>query len=257
VIGAAAAGALLVGVTVGDWLGGPVALLTAVWTGWRLRFRPSPGVGIWQRQAAMQRRTAGMLGPLADEGYLVLHDVTLPGWLGSLEHLVVGPTGVWVVGSGQGRRRLPGEAGAPAGMLRGCAGRPKLSPRCSTAGPASRSGRCCASTAAGRAASGRSRAARWWPHGSSPRSSTPGPRWPLTRSSGPLPGCWRCCDRRPEHEGPERANEATTSSWPVGTPTPNSSRCSSWPRRRQRGAEIDGTGLGPPRNPDRVGHRTR
>jgi hypothetical protein len=115
VIGAAAAGALLVGVTVGDWLGGPVALLTAVWTGWRLRFRPSPGVGIWRRQAAMQRRTAGMLGPLADEGYLVLHDVTLPGWLDSLDHLVVGPTGVWVVGSGQGRRRLPDEAG----MLRG------------------------------------------------------------------------------------------------------------------------------------------
>ena len=115
VIGAAGAGALLVGATVGDWLGWPAALLAAVWTGWRLRFRPSPGVGIWQRQAAMQRRTAGMLGPLADEGYLVLHDVTLPGWLESLEHLVVGPTGVWVVGSGQGRRRLPGEAG----MLRG------------------------------------------------------------------------------------------------------------------------------------------
>jgi hypothetical protein len=133
----------------------------------------------------------------------VLHDVTLPGWLDSLDHLVVGPSGVWVVGSGQGRGRLPGGAGARPGPCAGCAGRAKLSPRRSTAGPASRSGRCCASTAAGRAAPGRSRAARSWPHGNSPRSSTPGPRWPLTKSSGPLPGCWRCCDRQPEHEGPE------------------------------------------------------
>jgi hypothetical protein len=28
----------------------------------------------------VQRRTAGVLGPLEQEGYLVLHDITLPGW---------------------------------------------------------------------------------------------------------------------------------------------------------------------------------
>jgi hypothetical protein len=53
----------------------------------------------------MQRRTANVLDPLAEGGWLVLHDVTLPGWLDSLEHLVVGPTGVWVVGSWQHRGR--------------------------------------------------------------------------------------------------------------------------------------------------------
>jgi hypothetical protein len=66
----------------------------------------------------MQRRTAGILGPLEAEGYLVLHDVTLPGWLDSLEHLVVGPTGVWVIGSWQRQGRLPGTATVPAGIGR-------------------------------------------------------------------------------------------------------------------------------------------
>jgi hypothetical protein len=120
-IGAAPAAGLLLSVTVGAWLGWPAALLLAAWTGWRLRFRPSAEVGIWRRQAAMQRRTAGMLGPLEAEGYLVLHDVTLPGWLDSLEHLVVGPTGVWVIGSWQHRRLLPGGA-APPQTVRGLRG---------------------------------------------------------------------------------------------------------------------------------------
>jgi hypothetical protein len=116
VIGAATAGAWLVGATLGDWLVGPTALLLSVWIGWRLRFQPSPATTIWRRRAATQRRT-GLLAPLADEGWLVLHDVTLPGWLDSLDHLVVGPTGIWVVTSWQRRGRLPGRAAVPAGVL--------------------------------------------------------------------------------------------------------------------------------------------
>jgi hypothetical protein len=104
VVGAAAAAALLVGATIGNWLAGPAALLGAGWAGWRLRCRPSAEALIWRRQAATQRRTAGLLAPLANDGYLVLHDLTLPGWLGSLEHLVVGPSGVWMVASWQRHR---------------------------------------------------------------------------------------------------------------------------------------------------------
>ena len=104
---AAPAAGLVAGVTVGAWLGWPAALLVAVLAWSRLRFRPSAEVGIWQQQAAMQRRTAGSLAPLADEGYLVLHDVTLPGLLDSLEHLVVGPSGVWVLQSWQRQGRRP------------------------------------------------------------------------------------------------------------------------------------------------------
>jgi len=118
VIGVALAGATLVGATVGAWLGWPVALLAAAWTGWRLRFRPSFEVTICRRLAAMQRRTAGRLAPLEGEGWLVLHDLTLPGGLDSLEHLAVGPTGVWVVASWRRPRRLPGGT-VPVEVLHG------------------------------------------------------------------------------------------------------------------------------------------
>jgi Nuclease-related domain len=124
VVGAAAVGGLVIGVSVGAWLAWPMAMLLAAWTGWRLRFRPSPGVSLWRRQAAMQRRAAAALLPLAEDGHLVLHDVALPGWLDGLDHLVVGPTGVWVVGSWQGRRLRPGGGPPPATVngLRGQAG---------------------------------------------------------------------------------------------------------------------------------------
>jgi Nuclease-related domain len=118
VIGVDCAGTLLIGLTVGAWLAWPMGLLLAAWTGWRLRFRPSEGASIWRRQAAMQRRTAAVLAPLADEGYLVLHDVALPGWLDSLDHVVVGRTGVWVLTSWR-RRLLPAGGPSPTGTLRG------------------------------------------------------------------------------------------------------------------------------------------
>jgi hypothetical protein len=118
VAGAATGIALVTGPIVGVWLGVQLAMVVAGLAWWRLRFRPSAGAGIWRRQAAMQRRTAGMLGPLGAEGYLLLHDITLPGWPDSLDHLVVGPTGIWVVESWQ-RRRLPLGGAALAGAVRG------------------------------------------------------------------------------------------------------------------------------------------
>src|SRR5207247_2350190 len=67
--------------------------------------RPAASASLGGRQAALQRRAATVLQPLDAKGYLVLHDITLPGWPASLEHLVVGATGVWVIESW--RRRLP------------------------------------------------------------------------------------------------------------------------------------------------------
>jgi hypothetical protein len=98
---------------VGAWLGWLAAVVAGVAAWSRLRFRPSPEVGIWRRQAAMARRTGAVLRSLAQEGHLVLHDVTLPGWLDSVEHLVAGPAGVWVVASWRRRRLLPGGSPPP------------------------------------------------------------------------------------------------------------------------------------------------
>ena len=112
---------LVVGATLGERLGWSAAVVAAVLAWSRLRCRPSPQAVLWRRQAALQRRTAGLLQPLEQEGYLVLHDLTLPGWPASLEHLVVGPTGVWVVESWRRRRLLPG-GGAPPATVRGLRG---------------------------------------------------------------------------------------------------------------------------------------
>lgn len=105
VVATATVAGLLMGLAMGPWLGSSTALLVAVLARWQLRFRPSRGARVWRRQAALQRRTAGALQPLQQEGYLVLHDITLPGWPASLDHLVVGTTGIWVIESRRGPLR--------------------------------------------------------------------------------------------------------------------------------------------------------
>jgi Nuclease-related domain len=90
---------LLAGPSMGVWLGWRMALLAGLLVWWRLRFHPSANARFWRRQAVAQRRTAGVLAQLELEGWLVLHDVALPGWSASLDHLVIGPTGAWAIES--------------------------------------------------------------------------------------------------------------------------------------------------------------
>ena len=89
VVGAAAGVDLLVGLTVGAWLG-------SRWPWWR-RWSPGGGCASTLRQrhgvASAGRGPAPhgqRLQPLEQRGDLVLHDVTLPGWPAGLEHLVIG-----------------------------------------------------------------------------------------------------------------------------------------------------------------------
>jgi Nuclease-related domain len=83
-----------------------VSGLAAVAAGWGLRFRPSPDAVAWQRGAAGERRTARMLGPLQGQGWVVLHDLAVPGSPANIDHLVIGPGGVFVIDSKQYRGRL-------------------------------------------------------------------------------------------------------------------------------------------------------
>jgi hypothetical protein len=87
-------------------LGLVVAALAAVATGWGLRFRPSPDAVAWRRGAAGERRTARLLDPLEREGWAVLHDLAVPGSRANIDHLVIGPGGVFVIDSKQYRGRL-------------------------------------------------------------------------------------------------------------------------------------------------------
>jgi hypothetical protein len=73
--------------------------LVASVAGWVLRFRPSPEARAWRRGAIGERRTARMLARLERDGWAVLHDLAIPGSRANLDHLVIGPGGVFVVDS--------------------------------------------------------------------------------------------------------------------------------------------------------------
>jgi type IV secretory pathway protease TraF len=74
--------------------------------GWGLRFKASPEAVAWRRGAAGERRTARLLSPLERHGWAVLHDLAVPGSRANLDHLVIGPGGVFVIDSKQYRGRL-------------------------------------------------------------------------------------------------------------------------------------------------------
>jgi Nuclease-related domain len=81
--------------------GGLVGLGVAALVGWRLRFRPSEQARTWQRGAAGERRTARLLDRLIRDGFVVFHDLAVPDSPANLDHLVIGPTGVFVIDSKQ------------------------------------------------------------------------------------------------------------------------------------------------------------
>jgi hypothetical protein len=58
---------------------GLVGLAIAILVGWRLRFRPSEQARTWQRGAQGERRTARLLDRLTRDGYVVFHDLAVPG----------------------------------------------------------------------------------------------------------------------------------------------------------------------------------
>ena len=80
---------------------GLAGLAVAVLVGWRLRFRPSEQARAWQRGAHGERHTARLLRRVARDGYVVFHDLAVPGSPANVDHLVMGPSGVFVIDSKQ------------------------------------------------------------------------------------------------------------------------------------------------------------
>jgi hypothetical protein len=105
ILGLSAVGGVL-GSLLAPRLGLIVAALVAMAAGWGLRFKPSPEAVAWQRGAAGERRTARLFGQLERHGWAVLHDLAVPGSRANLDHLVIGPGGVFVIDSKQYRGRL-------------------------------------------------------------------------------------------------------------------------------------------------------
>jgi Nuclease-related domain len=80
---------------------GLVGRVVAALVAWRLRFRPSEQVTTWQRGAAGERGTARLLDRLTRDGFVVFHDLAVPGSPANVDHLVIGPSGVFVIDSKQ------------------------------------------------------------------------------------------------------------------------------------------------------------
>jgi len=72
-------------------------LAAAALVAWRLRFRPSKQVTAWRHGAAGERRTARLLEGLTRDGYVVFHDLAVPGPSANVDHRALGPSGVFVV----------------------------------------------------------------------------------------------------------------------------------------------------------------
>jgi Nuclease-related domain len=105
ILGVAAAGGVF-GSLLAPRLGLVLGGLAATAASWGLRFRPSPDAIAWRRGAAGERRTARLLGQLEQQGWVVLHDLAVPGSRANLDHLVIGPGGVFVIDSKHYRGRL-------------------------------------------------------------------------------------------------------------------------------------------------------
>jgi hypothetical protein len=77
----------------GDRWVGVGALLAA------LAARPGGDAGRWRRGAGGERATAAALARLPRRRWAVLHDRSIPGSRANLDHLAIGPTGVWLIDS--------------------------------------------------------------------------------------------------------------------------------------------------------------
>jgi hypothetical protein len=100
IVAAGVAGQVLASQAGLPWVG-LVGLAVAALVGWRLRFRPSEQARTWQRGAQGERCTARLLRRLARVGFVVFHDLAVPGSQANVDHLVIGPTGVFVIDSKQ------------------------------------------------------------------------------------------------------------------------------------------------------------
>lgn len=98
---------LAVGFLVRDWRVGVTAGVIAAVLEAVYRARSSSSVPAWRRTSVAERRTEAQLRRLERSGYRTLHARAIPGSEAQIDHLVVGPTGVYAVDSEKWDRRLP------------------------------------------------------------------------------------------------------------------------------------------------------
>ncbi|MCA2190618.1 nuclease-related domain-containing protein [Nonomuraea cavernae] len=93
------------------WLGLITAVLASLIT-MAHQFRTHSPAAAWRKGAAGERATARRLRKLELAGYTVLHDLAVPRSNANIDHLVIGPTGVFVIDSKKWHRRTTVRAAA-------------------------------------------------------------------------------------------------------------------------------------------------
>jgi hypothetical protein len=99
--------ALVVGFLVNEWRVGVTAGVVAAILEAVYRARSHSSVPAWRRASVAERRTEAQLRKLERMGYRTLHARAIPNSEAQIDHLVVGPTGVYAVDSEKWDRRLP------------------------------------------------------------------------------------------------------------------------------------------------------
>lgn len=102
---------IIVGVAAGfllsDWRLGVTAGVLAAIADTVYRARSASTVPAWRRSSVAERRTEAQLKKLERSGYRTLHARAIPGSDAQIDHLVIGPTGVYAVDSEKWDKKLP------------------------------------------------------------------------------------------------------------------------------------------------------
>lgn len=99
VVGGGVGAALVASALTSPGLGKVAGVVVATGLGAGLRFRISQGALAWRLGAKGERRTARILARLERDGFVAFHDLAVPGSPANINHLVIGPTGVYVIDS--------------------------------------------------------------------------------------------------------------------------------------------------------------
>lgn len=86
---------LFIQAAAGPLWGGAIAILVAV-----VMLVAIDRMGLadsWRIGAEGERKTASYLAGLEEAGFIVRHDRRVPGYGGNVDHIAIGPTGVWVI----------------------------------------------------------------------------------------------------------------------------------------------------------------
>jgi hypothetical protein len=98
---------VIVGVLFSDWRAGITGAVLAAIAHAVQRARSTSSVPAWRRPSVAERRTEAQLRRLERGGFRALHARAIPGSEAQIDHLVVGPTGVYAVDSEKWDKRLP------------------------------------------------------------------------------------------------------------------------------------------------------